>query len=58
MKNVVEIPNDFPLEKVYNGEKYDWKRKNSIIHVFHVDDYFIWGLTAKMTRNFIDIISE
>lgn len=53
----MEFPNDFPFEKIPNGRDYNF------ISLYH-DMYFydtnpvIWGLTAKLLKNFIESLDE
>lgn len=49
---------DFPYNLIPNGEKYDWKNGSDEILFYNYKDYNIWGFTAKMTKNFIDIIKN
>lgn len=53
----MEFPNDFPFEKIPNGRDYKF------VSLYH-DMYFydtnpvIWGLTAKLLKNFIESLDE
>lgn len=51
-----EIPKDFPYDKVTGGKKYNWRKGSAIVPVYDIDDRIIWGLTARVTRKFIEII--
>ncbi|MBZ2174608.1 CoA pyrophosphatase [Schnuerera sp. xch1] len=50
------ISNDFPYNLIPNGKDYDWKIDRHSVYFYHYNDYIIWGYTAKVTKNFIDII--
>ncbi len=49
---------DFPYEMVPNGEDYRWDRGKYSVYFYEYKDYIIWGLTAKITKNLIDIIKK
>ncbi len=49
---------DFPYELIPNGENYKFKRYGEIVEFYHYKDEIIWGFTAKMLRDFLDIISR
>lgn len=52
------VPEDFPYDKVSNGKKYNWRRGWSTVPVYDIDGRVIWGLTARVTKRFADIINE
>jgi coenzyme A diphosphatase NUDT7 len=48
---------DFPFHKIPGGRNYTW-RKASMPEVFYeVDGRIIWGLTARILKHFLEIIS-
>ncbi len=47
----------FPYHLIQNGRDYNWRKGIYRVYFYKYKDYVIWGLTAKMTRNFIKIIS-
>lgn len=49
---------DFPYEMVPKGENYNWDRGKNSVYFYEYEDYIIWGLTAKITKNLIDIIKK
>ncbi|ERT57385.1 CoA pyrophosphatase [Peptoniphilus sp. BV3C26] len=49
---------DFPYDLIPNGENYKFKRYGEIVELYHYKEEIIWGFTAKMIRNFTDIISQ
>lgn len=53
---VPEIPEDFPYDKVTGGKSYNWRKGSSTVPVYDTGDRIIWGLTARITRRFTDII--
>lgn len=51
-----EPEEDFPYHMIPKGENYDWRRGRYPIYFYKYKDYIIWGMTAAITKNFIDII--
>lgn len=47
---------DFPLHLIVGGEKYNWPRMDINEHFYLYEDKVIWGLTAKIIIQFLDII--
>ena len=55
--DVVQIPpEDFPYEKVNSPKAYEWRSGKVDIHIYMHGEYPIWGLTARMMYNFIEIL--
>lgn len=49
---------DFPFHLIPNGENYKW-REHRYDEVFYKHtDYKLWGFTARMTHNFINILKN
>lgn len=53
-----KIPDDFPYEKVTGGRMYNWRRGRSVIPVYDIGGRIIWGLTARITKTFLEEIRE
>lgn len=52
-----EIPaDDFPYDRVTSGEAYKWKNGKAPVPVFDVNGRIIWGLTGRMTREFLEVM--
>jgi len=50
-----EVPvEDFPYDRVTSGEAYKWKDGRAPVPVFDVNDRIIWGLTGRMTKEFLE----
>lgn len=47
---------EFPYNLIPNGKDYSWRDGKKSVQFYHYKDYIIWGYTAKMTKQFIDII--
>ncbi|WP_313233666.1 NUDIX hydrolase [Tissierella praeacuta] len=50
------LNDEFPYNLIPNGKKYNWRRGKHSVMFYYYKDYIIWGFTARMTKNFIDII--
>ena len=54
----VEMPPDFPFDKIYGGKKYGWKVFNEETLFYYYGERTIWGLTAKIMYWFTKMIKE
>lgn len=45
---------DFPFEKIMNGQKYNWRGREMEEWFFEYEQYTIWGLTARILKYFIE----
>jgi len=50
------IPDDFPYHMIQNGDNYNWKTGSYPVIFIEHDNHIIWGITARITRNFIRTI--
>lgn len=50
------LNDEFPYNLIPNGRDYSWRDGKRSVQFYYYKDYIIWGYTAKMTRQFIDII--
>lgn len=50
--------NDFPYHMVNSGRDYNWESIRHPVYFYKYKDYVIWGLTAKITNNFIRKIKD
>ncbi|MDO4544906.1 MAG: CoA pyrophosphatase [Bacillota bacterium] len=55
---VPRIPEDFPYQKVTGGKPYNWRKGRASVPVYEIGERVIWGLTARITKRFVDIIRE
>ncbi|GAU77210.1 CoA pyrophosphatase [Fusibacter sp. 3D3] len=58
IQTVMQLPEDFPFSNIPNGKDYNFRNTIYPVVFYHYDHYTIWGLTARMTRNFIDTIAD
>ena len=47
---------DFPFEKIANGEKYNWRGRQIEEWFYEYGNYTIWGLTARILKYFLSRI--
>lgn len=52
-----ELDEDFPFQNIPNGKDYNFKTSSYPIVFYQYENHNIWGLTARMTEQFIQIIS-
>ena len=51
------VPDDFPFELIPNGKDYKWGKPIDYIEYFYkYEDDIIWGLTARIAQNIVDIL--
>lgn len=50
------LNDEFPYNLIPNGRDYSWRDGKRSVQFYHYGDYIIWGYTAKMTKQFIDIL--
>ena len=54
---IPEPPEGFPYEKVRGGMPYSWRKGKAPVPVYEeYDGNVIWGLTARITKRFTDVI--
>lgn len=49
---------DFPFEKIANGENYKWGTRAIEEWFYEYGNYTIWGLTARILKHFIERIDK
>ncbi len=52
----IKVGDDFPYNKIENGEQYKFRQGTYPIYFYNYHGTIIWGLTAKIIKNFVDII--
>ena len=55
---VQKIPESFPYDRVTGGKTYNWRKGRSYIPVYDMDGRVIWGLTARITKRFVETVKE
>ncbi|MBO8158965.1 CoA pyrophosphatase [Thermosyntropha sp.] len=52
------LPDDYPVHLIPNGKKYAFK-KGYLPQLFYLwEDYVIWGMTARILHNFLNLIKN
>jgi len=50
------LDEDFPYHMIQNGKNYNWRKGKYPIYFYEYEKYIIWGMTARFTKNFVDIL--
>lgn len=48
------FPDDFPFDKIHDGENYGWRPRKSRIRFYEFQNRVIWGMTAKIIEDFFE----
>ncbi|MEG0919432.1 MAG: CoA pyrophosphatase [Anaerovoracaceae bacterium] len=58
MLDIVQQPRgDFPFEKIKFEKGYNFRRGKDDVPIYIYEDKVIWGITARIIKNFIKLIS-
>lgn len=49
---------NFPFHLIPKGKAYNWRTGTYSVYFYEYLDNIIWGITARITKNFIDIIKK
>lgn len=52
------IPKDFPFELIRGGKNYKFSKGKMQQYFYEYEDYVIWGVTARIIKEFIDILKK
>lgn len=58
IKSRFDLQEDFPFESIPNGKDYNFKTMSYPVVFYDYEDYTIWGLTARMTEQFVKMIKS
>lgn len=57
--DILNVPgNGFPFEKIPGGTNYPWRRGRYEVNFYEYDTHIIWGLTAKIMKASVDLITQ
>ncbi|WP_432663458.1 CoA pyrophosphatase [Wukongibacter baidiensis] len=56
VKNKLEVSSKFPFHKIQNGKVYNFRTGKYPIYFYEYKNYVIWGMTARIINNFIEIL--
>jgi 8-oxo-dGTP pyrophosphatase MutT (NUDIX family) len=54
---IPDIGPDFPYEKINLTNGYNWRKGKSTVPIYRYGDRVIWGLTARITKHLIDLVT-
>lgn len=57
IKSQFDFPEDFPYHLIQNGRQYAWKSADYPVLFYCYGDRIIWGMTAKIIRDFCQRIT-
>lgn len=57
MKLKPKLDEDFPYHLIQDGTSYKWRTGKYPIYFYEYEEDIIWGLTARITKRFIEIIT-
>ena len=49
---------DFPYQMIQKGRNYPWGKGQYPVYFYTYENKIIWGLTARIVRNFIEILKN
>jgi coenzyme A diphosphatase NUDT7 len=47
---------NFPVHLLPNGKNYNWRKAQYPVLFYQYENYTIWGITARIIHNFIEIV--
>lgn len=50
----LDPPRNFPFHLIPKGKAYEWKAGKCPVYFYKYKNYIIWGITAKILKNFLD----
>lgn len=53
-----EESDSFPYELIPKGKKYNFREGKHQVHFYQYEGYIIWGFTARMTKQFVEILRD
>lgn len=54
--DIVSKTEEFPYEEAGVPRDYKWRKSKNILPVYHFEDRVIWGMTARVVKQFADKI--
>jgi hypothetical protein len=54
----MDVPKEFPYEKIMHGKNYAFKQGTYIVNFYEYNDIIVWGITANVLKLFLDNIKE
>lgn len=57
-KTKLDVSAEFPYNKIQNGKVYNFRIGSYPIYFYEYNNHVIWGITARIIKNFIDILKQ
>ncbi|MCA1031491.1 CoA pyrophosphatase [Bacillus timonensis] len=54
----MEPEDQFPFDDIIGGENYNWHTRKMDENFYYYEDKVIWGLTARILKHFLSLITE
>jgi phosphohydrolase len=54
----IERDENFPYHLIENGKNYNFFTGNEVTYFYEFKNCIIWGLTAKILNNFVEILKN
>ncbi len=55
---LLDVPGNFPYEKIEGGKNHKWRTGGYSIFFYEYNGHIIWGMTAKIVRNIVNILKK
>lgn len=52
------VDESFPFHMIQNGEEYHWKKGRYPVYFYAYQNHIIWGITARIIKNMVDLLKE
>lgn len=52
------VGENFPYEKIKMLKNYNWRKGTTEVPIYEFENWAIWGLTGRITRNFIQVLKS
>lgn len=58
VKTKTQIDENFPYELIPEGKNYKWREGKHPVYFYKKNKHIIWGMTARLTKDFVDNIKK
>ncbi len=55
VESIMSPQENFPYDRIEGGRDYKWRNRSEKVYFYQYGDNTIWGLTAKILKNFLTI---
>ncbi len=53
---IIRPEEGFPYDRIVGGRDYKWRDRRESVYFYQYKEYTIWGLTAKIAKNFVEMM--